>query len=181
MKGVKRFFMKDNRPQIMGILNVTPDSFYDGGKFTDFSAAHAHALEMIKEGADIIDVGGESTRPGADPVFEDVEISRTVPVIEKLSSSTETMLSIDTSKAAVAEAALRAGAGMVNDISGLTFDEKMADTVAKFDASVVIMHIQGTPGQCSWPPGMMTSWGRLFPFLKSGRHMPLMRVSKKKK
>ncbi len=166
MKGVKRFFMKDNRPQIMGILNVTPDSFYDGGKFTDFSAAHAHALEMIKEGADIIDVGGESTRPGADPVFEDVEISRTVPVIEKLSSSTETMLSIDTSKAAVAEAALRAGAGMVNDISGLTFDEKMADTVAKFDASVVIMHIQGTPRTMQLAPRYDDLMGEIISFFE---------------
>lgn len=137
--------MKVTHPKIMGILNVTPDSFYDGGKFADPSAAVNHALSMIHQGADIIDVGGESTRPGALAVSPKEEIRRTIPVIEKLRGMTDREISIDTSKSSVAREALSAGATMVNDISGLTFDGGMAETIAAHDAFVVIMHIQGTP------------------------------------
>ncbi len=131
--------------EIMGILNVTPDSFYDGGKFGDPGAAIDHAMEMIRQGADIIDVGGESTRPGAEAVSPEEETARILPVIEAIRRKSDVIISIDTSKASVAAAALKAGADIVNDISGLTFDEEMVETVARYDAGVIIMHIQGTP------------------------------------
>jgi dihydropteroate synthase len=129
----------------MGILNVTPDSFSDGGKFTHLLKAMSHVQLMEKNGADIIDVGGESTRPGADTVTVDEEINRTIPVIKEIRKSSSITISIDTYKSEVAERALSAGADFVNDISGLTFDQKMMDTVKEFDVPIVIMHIQGTP------------------------------------
>ncbi len=130
---------------IMGILNVTPDSFSDGGKFTQFGKAISHVQLMEKNGADIIDVGGESTRPGANPVTVNEEINRTIPVIKEIRKSSNITISIDTYKSEVAEKALSAGADFVNDISGLTFDNKMMNTVKEFDVPVVIMHILGTP------------------------------------
>lgn len=133
------------RSFVMGILNVTPDSFSEKGTFFDTDAAIRRGLEMVEEGADIIDIGGESTRPGAEPVSVKEELKRVLPVIEKLATKINIPISIDTYKAEVAKRALKAGAEIVNDISGLRFDPKMAETVASNDAAVVIMHIKGTP------------------------------------
>jgi dihydropteroate synthase len=130
---------------VMGVLNVTPDSFSDGGKFVDIDMAVVHAKQMIKDGADIIDIGGESTRPGAKAVSAKDEIKRVVPVIKKLRKETKAIISIDTTKSKVAEAAIKAGAGMINDISGLRFDKKMAKVAARNRVPVVLMHIQGKP------------------------------------
>jgi dihydropteroate synthase len=133
------------RTLIMGILNVTPDSFSDGGQFVSVDTALAHAEQMISEGADIIDIGGESTRPGGEPVSVDEEIARVVPVIEALVRRTDTPLSVDTTKSEVARAALDAGAAIVNDISALRFDFYVADAVARAGAGLVLMHSRGTP------------------------------------
>lgn len=133
------------RGAIMGILNVTPDSFSDGGTFHSVESAVAHAMGMVGDGAEIIDVGGESTRPGAEPVAVDEELRRTVPVIRALRGRTDVRISIDTSKAAVAREALAAGADIVNDVTGLRGDPEMAGVCAAAGAGVVIMHMQGTP------------------------------------
>jgi len=133
------------RTLIMGILNVTPDSFSDGGQFDTLDKAVARAEQMISEGADIIDVGGESTRPGGEPISFEEEIKRIVPVIETLSRRTTTPLSVDTTKSEVARAALAAGAAIVNDISALRFDFYVADAVARAGAGLVLMHSRGTP------------------------------------
>ncbi|MEO8529953.1 MAG: dihydropteroate synthase, partial [Deltaproteobacteria bacterium] len=133
-----------DRPRVMGILNVTPDSFSDGGQFTRPDLAKMHAEEMARDGADLLDIGGESTRPGADVVSIEVEIERTIPVIEAV-QALGLPVSIDTRKAAVAQAALAAGADLVNDVSGLTYDDGMAPLVAKKGVPVCIMHAQGDP------------------------------------
>lgn len=133
------------RTHVMGILNVTPDSFSDGGLYADVEQATRRGLEMVEEGADFIDVGGESTRPGSSPLFMEEELRRVVPVIERLAKSTSVPISIDTYKSEVAARALDAGAVVVNDISGLHFDARMVDVIAEHKASVVIMHIKGTP------------------------------------
>ena len=136
------------RTLIMGILNVTPDSFSDGGQFFTLDSALAHAEQMIAEGADIIDVGGESTRPGRpgdEPVSAEEEIRRVVPVIEALAARTDTPISVDTTKSEVARAALDAGAAIVNDISALRFDFYVADAAARAGAGLVLMHSRGTP------------------------------------
>lgn len=130
---------------VMGVLNVTPDSFSDGGQFFDAEDAIARGVAMWEAGADIIDVGGESTRPGADPVPADEELERVAPVIEALAERTDAVLSVDTYKAEVARAACGAGAGIVNDISGLGFDDGMAAAVADTGAVLVLMHTRGTP------------------------------------
>ncbi len=129
----------------MGILNVTPDSFSDGGLHFDRSAAVDHGLRMVDEGADIIDIGGESTRPGSDAVPLEEELRRTIPVIEELAKRVPVPVSIDTYKAEVARRAMDAGASMVNDVSGLRFDASMPGLVASRRVPVVIMHIKGTP------------------------------------
>lgn len=129
----------------MGILNVTPDSFSDGGLHFHKSRAIDHALRMIDEGADIIDIGGESTRPGSEPVPVDEELRRTIPVIEALSGKINIPVSIDTYKSEVALRALEAGASMVNDISGMRFDPEMPKVISKYKVPVVIMHIKGNP------------------------------------
>lgn len=131
--------------QVMGILNVTPDSFSDGGLHADVAAALAHARRMTAEGAAIIDIGGESTRPGADPVAADEEIARTVPVVAALRAEWDGLISIDTSKAPVAAAALAAGADIVNDASGLRADPDMAPLCASNGCGVVVMHMRGEP------------------------------------
>jgi dihydropteroate synthase len=134
------------RTCIMGVLNVTPDSFSDGGRFIDPAKALAHAEEMVEAGADIIDVGGESTRPGSEFVPLEVELGRVVPVIEGLVSlGTPVALSIDTWKSEVAERALDLGVHAVNDISALNFDTRIADLAAAYDAGIVLSHIKGTP------------------------------------
>ena len=129
----------------MGILNTTPDSFSDGGRHVDKESAVARGLKMAEEGADIIDIGGESTRPGSEPVSIDEELRRTIPVIEELSKKVPIPLSIDTYKAKVAQKALEAGASMVNDISGLRFDAAMPEVIARYKVPVVMMHIKGKP------------------------------------
>ena len=130
---------------LMGILNVTPDSFSDGGRYFDRTLAIKRAHEMVEEGADIIDIGGESTRPGSEPVPLQEEIARTIPVIEEISKKIKVPVSIDTYKAEVAKRALDAGASIVNDISGLRFDPEMPKVVSRYKVPVVIMHIKGTP------------------------------------
>lgn len=132
-------------PQLMGILNVTPDSFSDGGEHNTPGAAHRRALAMITDGATIIDIGGESTRPGADEVDVDEEIRRTAPIIASLRSETETPISIDTRKTPVARAAHAAGASLVNDVAGFTFDPDLAPFCAQANLPVCVMHAQGTP------------------------------------
>jgi dihydropteroate synthase len=131
------------RTLVMGVLNVTPDSFSDGGQFFSFDKAIAHAEQMIGEGADIIDVGGESTRPGSEFVSEDEELRRVIPIIERLAPSIP--ISIDTTKASVARAALEAGAEIVNDISGLRFEPLIADEAARVNAGLILMHSRGIP------------------------------------
>ena len=131
-----------SRTLIMGILNVTPDSFSDGGNFVSVSQALNHAILMVKEGADIIDVGGESTRPGSDDVESKEELKRVVPVIQELKRFINKPISIDTYKASVAEAALEAGANIVNDVWGLQRDPEIASVIAKYNVPVVVMHNQ---------------------------------------
>ncbi|HEX6728746.1 MAG TPA: dihydropteroate synthase [Pyrinomonadaceae bacterium] len=133
------------RTLVMGILNVTPDSFSDGSQFFTPDRAIAHAGQMIAEGADIIDVGGESTRPGGEPVSAEEEIGRVVPVISELAKKTNTPISVDTTKSEVARAAIEAGAAIVNDISALRFDFYVADVAARNGAGLVLMHSRGTP------------------------------------
>lgn len=131
---------------VMGIVNVTPDSFSDGGQFLDADAAVEHGLQLVREGAHILDVGGESTRPGAEPVGEQEELRRVVPVVERLASvAARTQISIDTSKAAVARAALAAGASLVNDVTALRGDPEMAEVVAESGADCCLMHMLGEP------------------------------------
>src|SRR6267154_883550 len=134
------------RPALtMGIVNVTPDSFSDGGQFLEAQAAIAHALALVEEGANIIDVGGESTRPGASPVAEEEELRRVIPVIEQLAGRLKVPISIDTMKPAVARAALQAGASIVNDVAANREDESMWRVVAEASAGYVCVHMQGTP------------------------------------
>jgi dihydropteroate synthase len=133
-------------PFFMGILNVTPDSFSDGGRYLALEKALVQAERLLQEGADIIDVGGESTRPFADPVSEEEELKRVIPVIRELRKNfPQAIISVDTYKAKVAELALKEGADIVNDISALRFDNRMVDVVKDFACPVIIMHMQGTP------------------------------------
>ena len=134
-----------DRGLIMGIVNVTPDSFSDGGRYLDTGRAVEHALELIAEGADILDIGGESTRPGAEPVEEAEELRRVLPVIRAVRSQTQTLISIDTMKATVARAALDAGADIINDVTGLRGDAAMLRVAAASSAGIVVMHMTGTP------------------------------------
>lgn len=134
-----------DRPRIMGIVNVTPDSFSDGGSFDGVQAAVDHALRLAEEGADILDIGGESTRPGSDAVPVDEEIRRVLPVLEALRGKTEKLISVDTRKAAVMKAASEAGADILNDVSGLTFDPDAMDVAADSGLVVMLMHAQGDP------------------------------------
>lgn len=153
------------RTVIMGILNVTPDSFYDGGRHATKEQALERALGMATAGADIIDVGGESTRPGAAPVGREKETARVVPVIEAVTDAVDVPVSIDTSKAAVAEAALDAGASMVNDVTALRNDERMASVVAKHDVPVCLMHMLGTPRDMQDSPAYEDVMGEISRFL----------------
>lgn len=134
-----------SRTLIMGILNITPDSFHDGGRYQRPEKAVERAFQIRLEGADILDIGGESTRPGANPVSAQEEMERVCPVVEKLAGNLDMPISVDTRKSAVAEAVLRAGASMINDTSALSFDENMAGVVARHGASIVLMHMKGTP------------------------------------
>ena len=130
---------------VMGILNVTPDSFSDGGRYLDVQQAVAHAETMSAEGATLIDIGGESSRPGASPISVDEELARVVPVVQALAETVDVLISIDTYKAGVAQRALEAGAHIVNDITALSGDPDMGAVVAEMEAGVVLMHMKGTP------------------------------------
>jgi len=155
------------RPLIMGILNVTPDSFSDGGRFTRVETAVAHALQMVEQGADIIDIGAESTRPGAPLVTADEELRRLLPVLEQLAGRVQVPISIDTWKAPVAEAALSAGAEIINDISGLTFDPALAQVAANHRAGLVLMHTRGTPTTMQQDTGYQDLLGEIADLLQA--------------
>lgn len=156
-----RSLILGDRTLIMGVLNVTPDSFTDGGKFADPDRAYAHALEMEDAGADLIDVGAESTRPGSQRISEAEELRRLVPVLKKLRDKLNVPISVDTYKASVAARALEYGAEIINDPSGLTFDVQLARTVANTNAGLVINHMRGTPETWSKLPGMPNVLGSL--------------------
>ncbi|MBS0261735.1 MAG: dihydropteroate synthase [Planctomycetes bacterium] len=156
----------------MGIVNVTPDSFSDGGHFLDPARGLEQALRLVDEGARIIDIGGESTRPGSAPVELQAELDRTLPVIERLAQAHPVLISIDTTKAPVAEAALAAGAHIVNDISGLTFDPRMPQVCAASGAGVICMHIRGTPATMQDDPTYTDVVGEVAEFL-NGRLLDL--------
>ena len=159
------------RTLIMGILNVTPDSFSDGGQFLTVDDALAHAEQMVSEGADIIDVGGESTRPGGEPVSVEEEIERVVPVIEALVLRFEVPISVDTTKSEVARAALAAGAAIVNDVSALRFDFYVADAVARAGAGLVLMHSRGTPATMHRMPPVADIMEEVVSSLRASIHM----------
>lgn len=155
-----------SRTLVMGILNVSPDSFYDGKRYTDTKKAAARAERMASEGADIIDVGGESTKPGSEPISIEEELKRTIPVIEALSSEIDVPISIDTYKSEVARKALDAGASIVNDISGLRFDKNTAKVAAEYDVPVIIMHMQGTPRDMQKNPHYDDVMGEIISFFR---------------
>jgi dihydropteroate synthase len=137
--------LKFNRPLAMGALNATPDSFSDGGKFYMWDAAVARAREIISEGADILDIGGESSRPGSDPVTEEEESERVIPVIKSVRQFSDIPISVDTTKASIAAKALAAGADIINDISAARFDKEMIPTVVRYGAPIILMHMLGRP------------------------------------
>ncbi len=140
-----RHFNWGERTYLMGILNVTPDSFSDGGRFNSLESALMQARNMIAQGVDIIDIGGESTRPQAKQISVELELERVIPVIKKLRQESTIPISIDTTKATVAREAIAAGADIVNDISGATFDRQMLTTVAQLNVPIILMHIRGNP------------------------------------
>jgi dihydropteroate synthase len=157
-----------DKTYLMGILNVTPDSFSDGGKYLTEDLAVNHALEMINDGADIIDIGGESSRPGSEPISEDEEISRVIPVIQKiLDKKPDSIISVDTYKSKVADKALQSGAKIINDISGFTFDTEIADICTHYNAAVVLMHIKGTPKTMQLNPEYKEVVSEIYDFLNS--------------
>jgi dihydropteroate synthase len=157
------------RPLIMGIVNVTPDSFSDGGQFFDTAAAVAHGLQLVADGADLIDIGGESTRPYSEPITADEELRRVLPVIEKLAAEVQIPLSVDTSKAAVARAAIEAGAEIVNDITGLTGDPAMIDLAIETGVGICAMHMQGTPQTMQDSPTYTDVVGQVQGYLRERR------------
>ncbi|VUT26395.1 MAG: dihydropteroate synthase [Candidatus Methanolliviera sp. GoM_asphalt] len=163
--GVKKISF-GGRTLIMGILNVTPNSFYEGGRFLDAEEALEHGLKLVEEGADIIDIGGESTHPGALPVSAEEEERRILPVIRGLKNEIDVPISVDTYKAEVAEAAIKAGASMINDISALRFDEKMVRVAAEYDVAVSLMHMKGTPRDMQSNPYYEDVMGEIISFLK---------------
>jgi dihydropteroate synthase len=141
----RRKIIIGDRPLLMGIVNVTPDSFSDGGQFLSLHDAYRLGCRLVEEGADILDIGGESSRPGAEPVSVQEELRRVIPVVEKIAGTVSVPISVDTCKAEVARQALQSGAEIVNDISAMRFDPGMADVIAQAKATVVIMHMRGTP------------------------------------
>lgn len=157
------------RPLVMGILNVTPDSFSDGGRFVATSAAIEHGLRMAEEGADLIDIGGESTRPYSEPVDETEELRRVLPVVQSLYEQASIPLSIDTSKAAVAREALAAGAEIINDVTALTGDERMVQAALDTGAGVCAMHMLGTPQTMQDNPAYADVVVEVFDFLRRRR------------
>lgn len=154
------------RTLIMGILNITPDSFSDAGQYFDHQAAVRRALDMISAGADILDIGGESTRPGAGPVPVDLEVDRVIPVIRAIRKESDIPISIDTTKAEVANQALTAGADLINDVSALQFDNRMVDLAATSGAPVILMHMQGTPRTMQDNPVYASLFSEVIAFLE---------------
>jgi len=152
----------------MGVVNVTPDSFSDGGLFLSPEAAVRQALLLAEQGADILDIGAESTRPGSAPISAASELERLLPIIESIALKTEVPISVDTYKAHVADEALKAGAGIVNDISGFHFDEAMPEVCARHKAGVVLMHIKGTPRDMQLDPIYGDLLGEIIAYLKEG-------------
>lgn len=157
---------QENRIKVMGILNVTPDSFSDGGKFADFDAALTQADKLIGDGADILDIGGESTRPFADPVATEDELNRVIPVIRAVRSRYPTPISIDTSKARVAREALAAGANIINDVSALRKDPEMIQVARQSNVPIIIMHMKGTPSDMQIQPDYDSVIDDILHFLK---------------
>ena len=153
---------------VMGVLNITPDSFSDGGLFFEPHKAIEHGLQMAEEGADIIDVGGESSRPGSDPLPLDEELKRVIPVIEGLTSRLKIPISVDTYKSQVAERAIEAGAQMINDISGLRFDPQIPAVAARYDTPLIIMHIKGTPKTMQEDPSYEDIMREIIDYLREG-------------
>lgn len=175
-------FLDLQEPVVMGVLNVTPDSFSDGGQFLGYDSALKQAEQMIKDGADIIDIGGESSRPGAQTVNTEEEIDRIMPIIEKVKADFAVIVSVDTYKESVARAAvLEAGADMINDISALRFSEKMADTIAELDVPVVLMHIKGTPENMQIKPYYQDLIPELKQYFRTRIEYALSKGIKKKK
>lgn len=156
-----RTLMLGERTLVMGVLNVTPDSFSDGGRFFNFKRAIRHALEMQRAGADLIDVGGESTRPGSFGISAEEELRRVLPVLKVLKGRLRIPMSIDTVKAEVAEVALEAGAELINDISGLRFDPRVAEVAARRRVPLLLMHIRGTPATMQKLPFARNIWREL--------------------
>ena len=174
-KLARRALPYGERTLVMGVLNVTPDSFSDGGEFLDFDAAVARAEELIAEGADIIDVGGESTRPGSEPVTAEEELRRVLPVVERLAKDGRVAVSVDTTKSDVARAALDAGADIINDISALRFDFHVADECARAGAGLVLMHMRGTPATMQRIPPAADIFSDVIHGLRSGVAMAVRR------
>lgn len=154
-----------NRVLLMGILNITPDSFSDGGEFLHVENAIRRAEEMVEEGADILDIGGESSRPGSEEVSEEEECRRILPIVERIASEIKVPISIDTTKSGVARRGLECGAGMINDISAFRFDPEMASVVSRAGASVVLMHMQGRPRDMQADPVYGNVVGEVADFL----------------
>jgi dihydropteroate synthase len=161
-----RFLDLGRRTLIMGILNVTPDSFSDAGECYDYCRAVQRASEMIAAGADLIDVGGESTRPSAEPVPVDLELARVIPIITEIRKQSSIPISIDTTKAEVANHALAAGADIINDVSALRFDGQMADVAARSGAPLILMHMQGTPATMQQNPTYTSLFSEIVAFLE---------------
>lgn len=153
------------RPFVMGVINVTPDSFSDGGAFQTHGAALQYGLDLVEDGADILDIGGESTRPGAQTISIDEELSRTIVLIEELKARVDTPISIDTRKPEVARAAVKAGASCWNDVSALTFAEESIDAAVSLGVHVVLMHAQGSPGNMQIAPLYRDVTGDVLNFL----------------
>jgi dihydropteroate synthase len=166
MKRIDGWFEKKDRVLVMGVLNVTSDSFYDGGYYNTPETAVQRALEMVEQGADILDIGGESSRPGAEPVSIDDELNRVIPVVKEIRRRCDVMISVDTTKSAVAQEALNHGAGMINDISAMRFDPHMCDVVAESSAFLVLMHMQGTPQTMQSNPSYEDVVSEIKDFLK---------------
>lgn len=161
-------WLKDNnrKPLIMGILNVTPDSFSDGGKYDNYLTAITHAIKMEDEGADIIDIGGESTRPGAKPIDIEEELKRVIPVIEGIRKESNIVISIDTYKSNVASKAISAGANIINDISGLRFDANMVHFASEAQVPIIVMHMLGNPQNMQSNPSYSNLMNELITFFQ---------------
>jgi len=168
-----RLIVFHDRPLIMGVVNVTPDSFFDGGRYIDTEAAVAHAVRLVEEGADLLDIGAESTRPGADAVNEEEERRRAIPVVTAVAKAVTVPISIDTSKVSVARAALDAGAVLVNDVTALRGDPAMVDVVTQTGAGIVLMHMNGTPRSMQQAPHYDDVVGEILEFFEDRIHFAM--------